>query len=111
MSGMTNTLSFPLHLAIVWLLVLTMRLGTRSKSSCLTPVNATATILSGKIYTTFGMAIVVFELISLHANRVVDHATPGGRCLCDCFQEKLDEYKKTVKSRDGKIAVVLDPRA
>ncbi|KAE9277010.1 hypothetical protein PR003_g28901 [Phytophthora rubi] len=78
----------------------------------LTPVKAATTMMSGKNYPTFGMAVVVFELISKHAAKVVNQA--HSRFTAEfalSFKTKLDEYDELVKSREAQIAAVLDPRA
>lgn len=78
----------------------------------LTPVKAATTMMSGKNYPTFGMAVVVFDMISKHATRTIGSAT--SRYTVDfatAFKAKLDEYKEAVKIREAQIAAIMDPRA
>ncbi|KAK1943138.1 putative AC transposase [Phytophthora citrophthora] len=78
----------------------------------LTPVKAATTMMSGKNYPTFGMAVVVFDMISKHATKVVRSATSQYTvAFATAFEAKLDAYKEAVKTREAKIAAVLDPRA
>ncbi|KAG6948290.1 hypothetical protein JG688_00015163 [Phytophthora aleatoria] len=55
----------------------------------LAPVKAATTMMSGKNYPTFGMAVVVFELISRHAKMAVTQATSRyTKTNCDRFCEE-----------------------
>ncbi|POM63824.1 Hypothetical protein PHPALM_20731 [Phytophthora palmivora] len=78
----------------------------------LTPVKAATTMLSGKNYPTFGMAVVVFELVSKNAVKAINEAaTRYISGFATAFKKKLDEYDDLVKSREAQIAAELDPRA
>ncbi|KAE8992057.1 hypothetical protein PF005_g18769 [Phytophthora fragariae] len=69
-------------------------------------------MMSGKNYPTFGMAVVVFELVSKNATSMINQAV--ARYTADfatAFKKKLDQYDSLVKSREAQIAAMLDPRA
>ncbi|KAE9261497.1 hypothetical protein PR003_g33906, partial [Phytophthora rubi] len=78
----------------------------------LTPVKAATMMMSGKNYPTFGMAMVVFELVSKNATKaILQTAARYTSDFATAFKKKLDEYDEVVKSREAQIAAVLDPRA
>ncbi|KUF86965.1 hypothetical protein AM588_10002579 [Phytophthora nicotianae] len=69
-------------------------------------------MMSGKNYPTFGMAVVVYELISMHTNKSIEEATSQYTAdFATAFQNKLEDYSDIVNNREAKIAAVLDPRA
>lgn len=78
----------------------------------LKPIKAATTMMSGKNYPTFGVTLVVFHLISKHASKIMQNAESWyTRDFARAFKTKLDEYLPLVKTREARIAAVLDPRA
>ncbi|KAE9340374.1 hypothetical protein PR003_g10524 [Phytophthora rubi] len=78
----------------------------------LTPVKVATMMLSGKNCPTFGMAVVVFELVSKNATSMINQAV--ARYTADfatAFNKKIDKYDSLVKYRGAQIAAMLDPRA
>lgn len=80
--------------------------------SFLRPIKGATTLMSGKNYPTFGVALVVFHLVSKHAGKTVENAVSWyTKDFARAFKKKIDEYIPLVKTDEAQIAAVLDPRA